>query len=273
MNPKNFLPVLLLAGLTACSSARSGEETQVLIETDKGDIVVKLYNETPKHRDNFIKLVKSGFYEDLLFHRVIQDFMIQGGDPNSRDAQPGAMLGSGDTGTLIDAEFRFPQLFHKRGVLAAAREGDDVNPEKKSSGCQFYLVTGKVFSDQDLNEIERSRRETAIQGEVNKLVKSNAKQFSEIERSNDMMRLQVYMDSLRNEATRIYEANGNPFVFTDEVREIYKTKGGTPWLDNNYTVFGEVVEGMDVVDKIQQVRTNRQNRPEEDIKMKMKILK
>lgn len=265
--------LLALCFATSCKPGDKKGETLVLIETDMGDIKVKLYNETPKHRDNFIKLVKDGFYNDLLFHRVIRDFMIQGGDPMSKNAESYVMLGAGDVGYLIPAEFRYPRLFHKRGALAAAREGDDKNPQKKSSGCQFYLVYGKTFSDSELDEIERKRRETSIQNEVNALVRANEAEFMKIEQNSDMQGIQIYMDSLRGEATKRYEQKYEPFVIPEEVREVYRTEGGTPWLDGNYTVFGEVTEGLDVIDRIQRVKTRSTDRPIEDIKMTIKIIK
>ena len=191
--------------------------TRVKIKTDMGTIIVRLYDETPLHRDNFIKLVKSGFYDSLLFHRVIPEFMIQGGDPLSKHAEPAAMLGSGG-GDMerIPAEFR-PNLFHKRGALAAARDG---NPQKASSACQFYLVQGKKLTDAEIQNYERMGR-----------------------------------------------------VFTAEEKKIYKEQGGTPFLDQNYTVFGEIESGMDVVDKIAASPRNPQDRPNTDVRMHMEILK
>lgn len=191
----------------------------VKIETSYGDMVVKLYNETPLHRDNFIKLVKEGVYDGLLFHRVINEFMIQGGDPNSRDAKPGQMLGDGSLGYTIPAEF-VPTLFHKKGALAAARQGDNVNPNKESSSCQFYIVQGNLWESSRLAMVERS------------------------------------MDK----------------HFTPEQREAYATVGGTPFLDGDYTVFGEVVEGLEVIDKIAAVPCGPMDRPVEDVKMKMTII-
>lgn len=226
-----ILPILIVISLLflSCSVTKtvSKKEQKVLIETTAGNIVVKLYNETPLHRDNFIKLVKSKFYDGLLFHRVIADFMIQGGDPDSKKAQSNAMLGNGDVGYTIPAEFRTPEIFHKKGVLAAAREGDDVNPEKASSGCQFYIVVGKVFTDKDLNALQTKKQK-----------------------------------------------QDSTFVYTEKQRETYKTIGGTPHLDGNYTVFGEVVKGMDVVEKISKVKTNSADRPIEDVRIiKMKLIK
>ena len=191
---------------------------KVLIKTSEGDIKVRLYDETPQHRDNFLKLAKEGYFDGTLFHRVIKDFMIQGGDPDSRGAAPGVFLGEGEVGEPLPAEFRYPKLFHKRGVLAAAREGDDVNPERKSSGSQFYIVWGKTFETDSL------------------------------------------LDARYEQTKRMGTA-----PIADEVREAYRTLGGTPHLDGIYTVFGEVVSGLEVVDSIQNVETDENDRPIEDV--------
>lgn len=191
----------------------------VQIETDYGTMVIKLYNETPLHRDNFLKLVGKGFYDGLLFHRVINHFMIQGGDPDSKDAKPGQPLGEGGLGYTVPAEF-VPGLFHKKGVLAAARLSDQENPERASSSSQFYLVQGQVWDDARLDMM--------------------CKRFG----------LQL----------------------TEEQIATYKTIGGTPHLDGAYTVFGEVVEGLEVIDKIAAVPTGAMDRPIDDVKMRMKIV-
>lgn len=191
--------------------------TKILVKTSMGDMELMLYNETPKHKENFIKLVKENFYNGLLFHRVIKDFMIQGGDPNSKNAEQGKILGDGDVGYKVDAEFN-KNLIHKKGALAAAR---DNNPEKKSSGCQFYIVQGKQFKDDDIALIQQR----------------------------------------------------NQMQYTDEQKTIYKTIGGTPHLDNNYTVFGQVTKGLEIIDKIAVVEGNKYNRPLKDVKIiEMKII-
>ena len=189
----------------------------VKISTANGEVVVRLYNETPLHRDNFIKLAKAGFYNGTLFHRVIKSFMIQGGDPNSKTAKPDSVLGNGDVGYTIPAEFR-DSLFHKKGVLAAARNN---NPAKASSGCQFYIVQGKVFTDSLLN---------------------------------------------------LTETNRLKFKLPEWQRQIYQSIGGAPHLDQNYTVYGEVVKGLEMVDFIAEVTTDKNNRPKEDIKMMVSVL-
>lgn len=197
------------------------EEPIILIRTSVGDIKVKLYKDTPLHRDNFVKLLKAGFYNDLLFHRVISGFMIQAGDPNSKGAEPETVLGNGGPGYTIPAEI-VSKYFHKKGALAAARMSDDVNPQKESSGSQFYIVQGKLFTDEGLD---------------------------------------------------MYEQKFN-YKFTPEQREAYKSVGGAPHLDGAYTVFGEVIEGFDVIDFIAMQRCDKNDRPEDNIKiLEIKILK
>ncbi|MDE6515827.1 MAG: peptidylprolyl isomerase [Bacteroidales bacterium] len=213
--------VRLMAGIlfltTVITMAQA--QTKVRIETPYGDMVVKLYDETPKHRDNFIKLVKEGFYDNLLFHRVIENFMIQGGDPDSKGAPAGKMLGVGDVGYTVPAEF-VKGLYHKKGALSAARQSDAVNPAKASSGCQFYIVQGQVYPQ---------------------------------------------------EIFAMFESRG--LKLNDEQKQLYSTVGGTPHLDGDYTVFGEVIEGLDIIDKIAAVQTDRADRPVEDVWMKMRIEK
>lgn len=239
-------------------------ETTVLIETSKGNISVKLYNETPKHRDNFIKLAQNNFYEKTLFHRVIKNFMIQAGDPESKNAPANKMLGSGDAGYTIPAEFVYPRYFHKKGVLSAARLGDEANPARESSGCQFYIVTGQVYTPEQIMGMENQMNQGKLKAAFDALVQKNMKTIYKMRRANDQDGLQKLQDQLIAEAEE--EAAKLPdFQFTPEQIEAYTTIGGTPHLDNQYTVFGEVVDGMEIVDAIQQVKTNRADRPDEDI--------
>lgn len=205
--------------------SKKDRKRDVLLQTSYGDIVIRLSDSTPLHRDNFLKLVKSGYYDSVLFHRVINRFMIQSGDPESKRAAAGQQLGNGGPNYTIPAEFR-TTLFHKKGVIAAARQGDDVNPQKASSGSQFYIVQGKAFSDAGLDSLETFRLKRKIPADQ---------------------------------------------------REVYKTIGGTPHLDQNYTVFGEVVKGIEVIDKIAAVPTSRgvdRDRPLENVKIiKAKLIK
>ncbi len=209
--------ILLFAAVVATGSAP--KDTYIKIKTTKGECIVKLYNETPRHRDNFLRLVRSGYYNGTLFHRVIPGFMVQGGDQKSRDAKPGQLLGDSDLGYRIPAEFN-PELFHKRGALAAAR---DDNPEKSSSASQFYLVQGSVYTDRELDMIEQTR------------------------------------------------LNGRKIPAAQ--REVYKRIGGTPFLDQNYTVFGEIVQGAELLDSIAKMPVDTNDRPLEDISMKLRVLK
>lgn len=239
--------------------------TKVELETSLGKIVVELYNETPQHRDNFIKLVKDGYYDGVLFHRVIKDFMIQAGDGNSKTAGPETMLGDGDPGYTIEAEFVYPKYFHKRGALAAARTGDQVNPERRSSGSQFYIVTGKVYGSDDLQMMTKRLAESKKQDIFRRLVMENRSKIDELQKNQDQAGLQAFQNELIQQTEA--EAAKAAFSMTDEQINAYTSIGGTPHLDGQYTVFGEVIEGMDVVDKIQNTTTGRMDRPTVDIKI------
>lgn len=239
--------------------------TKVELQTSLGSIVVELYNETPQHRDNFIKLVNEGYYDGVLFHRVIKDFMIQTGDGNSKTAGPETSLGDGDPGYTIEAEFVYPKYFHKRGALAAARTGDQVNPERRSSGSQFYIVTGKIYSSEDLQMMTKRLADGKKQDIFRRLVMENQSRIKEMQEAQDMAGL----DALQKELIEKTEAEAaqTPFKMTDEQIDAYTSIGGTPHLDGQYTVFGEVVSGMDVVDKIQNTTTGRLDRPTVDIRI------
>ena len=242
----------------------------VKISTPKGDIRVRLYDETPQHRDNFVKLVNEGFYNGTLFHRVIKGFMIQGGDPDSIGAPAGKMLGTGGPGYNVPAEIVYPQLFHKRGALAAARQSDEVNPERESSGSQFYLVYGKVYTPQELKQMEKQMSMQQEQSIFNKLVQKNRSQILELRKARNQAGLQELQDQLIAETKKQMKELPAP-KFTPEQQETYTTVGGTPFLDNQYTVFGEVESGMEVVAEIQQCATLSADRPKEDISMTMTI--
>ena len=247
--------------------------TKVEIKTSLGDIEVALYNETPQHRDNFIKLVKEGYYDGVLFHRVINEFMIQTGDGNSKNAKPGERLGNGEPGYTLPAEFVYPKLFHKRGVLAAARLGDQMNQERRSSGSQFYIVTGKKFTAQQLAQLESSRRNKQLQAVFNELAAPHRRDVMTWRREGN----NAAIDSLQNKLVAEAEAKvaeQGAFTFTAAQLDAYQSVGGTPHLDGEYTVFGEVTKGMDVVEKIEKSTTDRNDRPEEDVKIiKMTVKK
>ena len=216
-----LLTLSLLIALSLAANVQDDGRTHVVLHTTKGDITLALYNETPLHRDNFIRLVQTHFLDSLLFHRVIKDFMIQSGDPTSRHAQPGQHLGAGGPNYTIPAEIKFPQLYHKRGALAAARTADQVNPERRSSGSQFYIVWGHDYSTEELEATLKS----------------------------------------------IAEDTGRQLDYPEEVKKDYYKHGGTPSLDGAYTVFGEVVDGLNVVDKIQCVQTDYADRPIDDVRI------
>lgn len=268
--------ILLLTLVASCIMACTGNQqkkthmekdnaTLVRLETTLGNITVKLYNETPGHRDNFIKLVKEGAYDSTLFHRVIRSFMVQAGDPESKHASDTATLGNGDVGYTLPAEFN-PTLFHKKGALAAARQGDDVNPEKASSGCQFYIVTGKKFSQAQLINMENQINEARLDTAFNILARKHMKEIFKMRKAGDNEGLLELQDSLEAQA-RAEVVKEPRFKFSKQQIDAYTTLGGAPHLDGNYTVFGEVVDGMDIVDKIESVKTNRADRPVTDVRI------
>lgn len=246
-------------------SMNQGNETLVRLETTEGNITVKLYDETPKHRDNFIKLAKEGVYDSTLFHRVIKNFMIQAGDPQSKTASDTATLGSGDVGYTLPAEIN-PKFFHKRGVLAAARLGDEVNPNRESSGCQFYIVTGRKFSEAQMINMENQMNEARLENIFNELARKHMKEIYKMRKANDTEGLLELQDSLEAQA-RAKVAKEPALKYTKEQISAYTTIGGAPHLDGAYTIFGEVTEGMDIVDKIEKVKTNRGDHPEKDIRI------
>lgn len=245
---------------------KENNKTRVRIKTSMGDIVVRLYDETPKHRDNFVKLAKEGYFDGTLFHRVIRDFMIQGGDPDSKGAPAGKNLGTGGPDYTIPAEFVFPKLYHKRGALSAARTGDEVNPNRESSGSQFYIVWGKTYKPAELKQMERQLAMQQEQAVFSQLVADNKAKIMELRRNRDRAGLQELQDDLIASTKAICAEKGLP-KFTDEQVESYTTVGGTPFLDNQYTVFGEVEEGLEIVGKIQEVETGRNDRPKDDVVM------
>ncbi len=273
------------AGSDAASAAESNNSTEmteqtpdtasvkVAVKTTAGDFTVLLYGDTPKHRDNFVRLVNEGYYDGTLFHRVIKDFMIQAGDPDSRDAKPGQALGAGGPDYKIDAEIVFPKHFHKRGALAAARQGDQVNPMKQSSGSQFYVVTGRKSSEAEMNQMANHLQQKRMQTIFNNLAMAHRDSIIEMQRRGDRAGLQALQDTLIKQ-TEAEAANSQAPAITDEMRKAYTTVGGAPHLDGDYTVFGEVIEGMDTIDRIEKAETDGRDRPSEDIRIiSMKILK
>ena len=241
---------------------------KVKIQTMFGDMIVRLYDETPIHRDNFVKLVKEGYYDGTLFHRVIKDFMIQGGDPDSKGAPAGKMLGIGGPDYTLEAEIK-EGLFHKRGALAAARQGDEVNPERRSSGSQFYIVWGQVYNEGQIRQFSRQMKMQKVQDVFAKLASEHRDEIMQMRRDRNRAGLQELQDRLAAEAEK--QAAGFAGL-TEEQQKVYTTLGGTPHLDGQYTVFGEVEEGLDVVEMIQSSATGRGDRPVDDIEMRACIV-
>ncbi len=243
---------------------------KVKISTTLGDIKVRLYDETPLHRDNFLKLASEGFFNGTLFHRVIKDFMIQGGDPESKGAPAGKSLGSGGPGYNVPAEIR-PALFHKRGALSAARLGDEVNPAKESSGSQFYIVWGKVYKVAELKQLEHQMKMQQEQNIFNALAMEHREEIMNMRRNRDREGLMELQDKLAKMAMEKSKELGAP-AFTQEQVEVYTTQGGTPFLDGGYTVFGEVEEGLDIVEAIQNAETSMGDRPKTDVVMTVTVV-
>lgn len=262
-----MLLVTILASCGAGSNQTNNMEKRTLVklETTEGNIMVALYNETPKHRDNFIKLAKEGVYDSTLFHRVIKQFMIQAGDPESKNASDTATLGSGDVGYTLPAEF-VPKFFHRKGVLAAARMGDDVNPERASSGCQFYIVTGRKFREAQLLDMAAQKNNQRQDAIFEELARKHMKEIYKLRKANDNAGLLALQDTLEAQAYQLYKQE-EPFMFTPEQLAAYTTIGGAPHLDGAYTIFGEVTEGMETVEKIEQAKTGRADRPVKDIRI------
>lgn len=265
-----ILPIILLLSSCAILKSKAPIEQKILMQTNHGDIIVKLYNETPKHRDNFIKLVDTCYYDSLLFHRVIDNFMIQTGDPESRNASRIARLGNGGPGYTIESEI-VKGLYHKKGALAAARQSNDVNPERRSSGSQFYIVEGNKWTDSQLDLLQKRRNSYIISDYITRYLKKpenekmrihldslqrnrNTDKFNEIY----LQLTDLIIPQIKSDSVKLFELN-------DEQKEIYKTNGGSPHLDGEYTIFGEVIKGMNVVEEIALVDKDIRNRPKEDV--------
>lgn len=243
MNKSGFLPLLLcllatLIPAAAFSAEPESKDVTVEMTTTEGTVTLLLYGDTPRHLENFVKLAREGYYDGLLFHRVINEFMVQAGDPNSRDAAPGQHLGDGSPDYKIEAEIVYPRHYHKRGALAAAREGDEVNPGRASSGSQFYIVTGRRYTPVELDRLEMKVMRAQREAQANKTAPA------------DM-----------------------PLGFTPGQIDTYTTKGGAAHLDAQYTVFGEVIAGMDVIERIEKAETDSWKRPVNDIRiLSMKVI-
>lgn len=247
-------------------------DVKVLVKTTLGDFTILLYGDTPNHRDNFVELVNDGTYEGLLFHRVIDQFMVQAGDPDSKTAAPGQALGAGDLGYTIPAEIVYPKHFNKRGALCAARTGDAVNPEKRSSASQFYIVTGRTYDDKRLATLEQQMLNDYMQKVFGRLAQQHMDEIRKMQAAQDTTGLKKLQDELIAE-TEAIAAQDSPSL-TDAQKEAYRTVGGAPHLDGDYTVYGEVIDGMETIDKIEKVPTDGRDRPKEDVKIiSMKVIK
>ncbi len=272
---KFFITVIISILLISCGNGTGKKpadelhnlDSKLIIETDFGNLEVILYDKTPLHRDNFLKLASEDFYDGLLFHRVIENFMIQGGDPDSKNAKTGEMVGSGGPGYTIPAEFN-DDLFHKKGAIAAARIGDNQNPEKESSGSQFYIVHGTVFSEEQLYRIENQTNNAKLQKFFSEIFEKEEKKHIESGKEPDYNI--IYQQA--QEKAKIKFSETDSFSFSEKARKTYKTKGGAPHLDGSYTVFGEIVDGIDVIDKIASVPVDSNDRPLKDIHMNIKFV-
>lgn len=273
---KMFTVALLSTSVAGCGAGGANKTESEMTEKDSSDVIVNiettegnikavLFGDTPKHRDNFIKLANDGFYNGVLFHRVINEFMVQTGDPNSKDAPAGKRLGEGGPGYTLDAEIVFPTHFHRRGALAAARQADAVNPERRSSGSQFYIVTGKAYSQENLTQMEEQIQMMKKEGIFRRLVMERQDTIRAMSARQDAQGLQKMERELI--AMTEKELAQNPGEMTPEQRKAYVSEGGTPHLDGQYTVFGQVIEGFDVIDKIQKVETDSADRPLNDIRI------
>lgn len=266
------LLILTLLFQVSCGTPKKSQtaEHHVKIETSYGDMTIRLFNQTPAHRDNFIKLAEEGFFDGLLFHRVIENFMIQGGDPDSKNAEAGKRLGGGTPGYTLPAEID-SSLFHKRGVLAAARRGGQSNPEKRSSGSQFYILQGTVFSHGALDTMEIKMNKQREKQLMQKHFNQAQDELNQLKMENKLNEFNIRVAEIR-EAANQKASQLAPIKIDAERREAYTTVGGYPSLDNEYTIFGEVIEGLDVLDKIAAVATDQYDRPLEDVQMKVKVL-
>ena len=256
---------LLLTALVLGSFVKKSDEVEVIMITSKGELILKLYNQTPIHRDNFLKLINNQFYNGISFHRVIKNFMAQAGDPNSRDPEYTGSLGNNSEGETLPAEI-YPSLFHKKGALAAARMGDQVNPEKRSSGSQFYIVQGKKYNRNQLTQME-ARINQQLEGNLVGIFLKDSSNRGYMNRVK-VCQQNGWMDSLNlviSEIKNLVLKDVDKFTFSEEQLKAYETVGGTPFLDNGYTVFGEVVSGIDIIDSICTSPTLPGDKPKEPI--------
>ncbi len=273
MKIRNIIVAACGLFLLSCGSSKKNvmAETEVLIETSMGNIKVRLYDDTPRHRDNFVRLAKAGAYDNILFHRIVRGFMIQTGDPAAKPAGGTPAVDTSAYRYTVPAEIRYPRHFHKKGALAAARMGDDVNPEKASSGTQFYIVTGKTFTAASLMELYSAIYQSRVDTLYETLSRGHLKELYLLRRRGETEKYRQLKDSLLHEA-ELQVAAHPPVPFNDVQKQAYTTVGGAPHLDGEYTVFGEVVEGMHVAEAIEKVRTAKERPLQEVVVRKVTVL-
>ena len=270
-----LLSLFILCSLAAssCTGKNGDGETEVLLQTTEGDIRIKLFNDTPLHRDNFIKNVKEGKYDGVTFHRIIRSFMIQTGDPNTRPGHEAELAAAeADTtntlGETIPAEFVYPKYFHKRGMVAAAREGDDINPKKGSDPYQFYIVTGKFQNETALAEFETARKQALVEERYTKKMAAHRDELETMRKARDRDGVSDLLEKLLDQAKmEVDDLPETAYEFNQEQIRAYRIYGGAPWLDGSYTIFGEVVEGMKIVLEIEKVKTGAGDKPLRDIRI------
>ncbi len=263
---KIFIFLLAFTLLYSFQSCKKSDEPIVEFQTSAGLFKVKLFKETPQHRDNFIHLVKDGYFNDLIFHRAMKDYLIQTGDPNSKTASKNRLLGTGGPGYTINAEINYPTTFHKKGMLTAARLPDADNPKKASNGSQFCIIIGKQFTSEELDTLELNAYNRQLDKAWRIIVAKNREEITAISLTGDSLKLSNYQDSLIIQAKKLMNKE-EVFFFTPEQREAYTTLGGAPHMDNEYTIFGEVIEGIEIAEQISLQAVDMNNRPLEDIRI------
>lgn len=263
MKKLSLLFIALLGFIATSCNGQKKEGTEVVLETTAGNIRILLYDATPGHRDNFINNVKNGKYDGVTFHRVIKNFMVQTGDPDTRI---GEVKDTTKAAERIPAEIKWPALFHKRGMVGAARDADDENPDRMSDKFQFYIVTGKQCTEEDMSGYESARAQRDVEILYNKKMQKNKDKLDALRRARDTYGLSDALEKLQDEAK--WEVSDNPPITYDKnMRREYKFKGGAPWLDNEYTIFGEVLEGMPVVETIQKIKTDANDVPIKEVRI------